>query len=153
MKTLSALVCSLILAGSLTAAQASASDEYTFTPPYFQPEIGGQVFQYFLPAADGFAASVNLQIQPFDGDMSDYIELSEDQFEQMNFNVLTAERSGDEILYEYTGNLHGADFHWYSRVLKVNSLFYVVTATALEERWDVERDQLIDSVHSFALPQ
>lgn len=148
MKKLSAFVLSVMLASPLAA---SATDDYTFTPPYFQPEIGGQVFHYFLPAADGFAASVNLQIQPFDGDIDAYIELSEDQFEQMNFAVLTAERSDNEILYEYAGSLQGQDFHWYSRVIKQGSLFYVVTATALEHRWDVERDQLIDSVHSFAL--
>lgn len=142
-----------ILAAGLSAAtlQVSANDDFSITPPEYPREVGGQVFQYFLPAAEGFAANVNLQIQPYDGDLEAYANISEQQFEQLGFEVLDISRSDNELMYEYRGDMQGTMFHWYSRVIQDGMYYYVVTATSLDQRWETERDQLIESVHSFAL--
>lgn len=136
---------------SMSHASTLDGSDYDFTPPAFPHTVGGQVFQHYLPAADGFAANVNLQIQPFEGSMDEYIELSNEQFEQLDFAVVDMSRGDNEVIYEYRGRLQNTDLHWYSRVIKQGNYYYVVTATALESRWDTERDQLIDSVNSFSL--
>lgn len=138
-------------ASSAVLAQAVESTDFEFTPPSFPREVGGQVFQYFLPAADGFAANVNLQIQPYEGSLEDYEALSVQQFEQLDFEMLDLARGENELIFEYTGSMQGTEFHWFSRVLKEGNYFYVVTATALAERWDTEREALVESVDSFRL--
>lgn len=141
----------LLSSVSVQAQQPVESTDFEFTPPSFPREVGGQVFQYFLPPADGFAANVNLQIQPYEGSLADYEALSVQQFEQFDFNVLDISRSDSEILFEYRGDMQGTEFHWYSRVIKEGNYFYVVTATALADRWETERASLVDSVQSFRL--
>lgn len=141
----------LLSSVSVQAQQPVESTDFEFNPPSFPREVGGQVFQYFLPAADGFAANVNLQIQPYEGSLADYEALSVQQFEQFDFNVLDISRSDSEILFEYRGDMQGTEFHWYSRVIKEGNYFYVVTATALADRWETERASLVDSVQSFRL--
>ncbi|RUO33248.1 hypothetical protein [Aliidiomarina soli] len=138
-------------ASSAVLAQPVESTDFEFTPPSFPREVGGQVFQYFLPAADGFAANVNLQIQPYEGSLEDYEALSVQQFEQLDFEMLDLARGDNELIFEYTGSMQGTEFHWFSRVLKEGNYFYVVTATALAERWDTEREALVESVDSFRL--
>ncbi|RUO31488.1 hypothetical protein CWE12_00345 [Aliidiomarina sedimenti] len=138
-------------AGSTVLAQPVESTDFEFTPPSFPREVGGQVFQYFLPAADGFAANVNLQIQPYEGSLEDYEALSVQQFEQLDFEMIDLARGDNELVFEYTGSMQGTEFHWFSRVLKEGNYFYVVTATALAERWDTEREALVESVDSFRL--
>lgn len=132
-------------------SQPLLAAEYEFTPPEFPDDTGGQVFQYFMPASDGFAANVNLQIQPYDGSLEEYEALSIAQFEQLELEVLKSERSDGELLFEYRGDMQGTELHWYARVIQGDGMFYVVTATALAERWEEEQEELIDSVHSFAL--
>lgn len=141
----------LLSSVSVQAQQPVESTDFEFNPPSFPREVGGQVFQYFLPPADGFAANVNLQIQPYEGSLADYEALSVQQFEQFDFNVLDISRSDSEILFEYRGDMQGTEFHWYSRVIKEGNYFYVVTATALADRWETERASLVDSVQSFRL--
>lgn len=136
---------------ALISVNVHAQGDYRFTPPDYPREVGGQIFQYFLPAVDGFAANVNMQIQPFDGDLDAYAQISEEQFEQLDFEVIDINRGDDELLYEYRGTMQGTMFHWYSRVIREGNYYYVVTATSLDERWETERDQLIEAVHSFAL--
>ena len=136
---------------ALVSVNAHAVSDYRFTPPDYPREVGGQIFQYFLPAVDGFAANVNMQIQPFDGDLDAYAQISEEQFTQLDFEVIDISRGDNELVYEYRGAMQGTMFHWYSRVVREGNYYYVVTATSLEERWETERDQLINSVHSFAL--
>lgn len=145
-------ISTLALWTALAAQPALAqSSDYSFTPPDVPREVGGQVFQYFLPAVDGFAANINLQIQPFEGDMQSYMDISEAQFQQLGFEVIDVSQSPDELIYQYQGSMQGGGYRWYSRVLKDGNYYYVLTATALAERWDTERDQLIDAVHSFQL--
>ncbi|MCC5880168.1 MAG: hypothetical protein JJU03_09790 [Idiomarina sp.] len=136
---------------ALFSIQANANNDFSITPPDYPREVGGQIFQYFLPAADGFAANVNMQIQPFEGDLDAYANISEQQFEQLGFEVVDVSRGDNELLYEYRGEMQGTMFHWYSRVIRDGIYYYVVTATSLDQRWETERDQLTESVHSFSL--
>lgn len=132
-------------------AQAQSSSDFEFSPPNFPREVGGQVFQYFLPAAEGFAANVNMQIQPFEGSLQEYAEISQAQFEQLGFEVLDFNQGENEILYQYRGEMQGTLYRWYSRVIRDGNYYYVVTATSLDERWETEQEQLVESVHSFTL--
>lgn len=132
-------------------SQPLLAADYEFTPPAFPDDTGGQVFQYFMPASDGFAANVNLQIQPYEGSLEEYEALSVAQFEQLDLEVVQTERRDDELMFEYQGSMQGTEMHWYARVIKKGDLFYVVTATALAERWSAERDELTRSVQSFSL--
>lgn len=142
---------SMLLSALFIFSQPLLAADYNFEPPEFPDQIGGQVFQYYLPANNGFAANVNLQIQPFDGSLEEYEALSVSQFEEMDIEVLQLERTGNELLIEYRGAMQNTELHWYARVLKRDSLYYVLTATALAERWSEEQDALVDSVHSFEL--
>lgn len=138
-----------VLVGSANAA--TLGEDFVFTPPEYPREVGGQVFQYFLPPADGFAANVNLQIQPYEGTLADYEALSREQFEQYGMDLVDISESEGELLFEYTGAMQGVEYHWYQRVLKDGNYFYLITATALHDRWTTEQDELIESVHSFTL--
>lgn len=143
--------CALATALSLTPSHAQSSSDYQFSPPEVPREVGGQVFQYFLPAAEGFAANINMQIQPFEGGLQAYAEISEQQFEELAFEVIDVAHGESELVYQYRGNMQGVVYRWYSRVVQDGNYYYVVTATALDERWETERDQLVDAVHSFEL--
>lgn len=144
---------SILLGALFMLSQPLLATEYNFQPPEFPEQTAGQVFQYYLPAQNGFAANVNLQIQPFDGSMEEYEELSVSQFEQLDIEVLQLERAENELLIEYRGAMQDTELHWYARVLKQGDLYYVLTATALAERWSEEQDALVDSVHSFSLTE
>ncbi|RUO25928.1 hypothetical protein CWE09_04160 [Aliidiomarina minuta] len=142
---------SILLSTLFILSQPLLAADYNFEPPEFPEQTGGQIFQYYLPADNGFAANVNLQIQPFDGSLEEYEEISVSQFEQMDIEVLQLERTGNELLIEYRGAMQETDLHWYARVVKQDNLYYVLTATALAERWNEEQDALVNSVHSFQL--
>ncbi|MGX5913830.1 hypothetical protein ACR0ST_03765 [Aliidiomarina sp. Khilg15.8] len=140
-----------LAAAFFAMAQPVMAVDYDFTPPAFPDDTGGQVFQYFMPASNGFAANVNLQIQPYEGSLEEYEALSIAQFEQLELEVVQTDRSDGELMFEYRGDMQGTEMHWYARVIQHDGLFYVVTATALAERWDEERDELTRSVQSFSL--
>src|ERR1700747_1880376 len=72
------------------------------------------VIQTFLPATDGFAPNINVQIQPYTGPMKDYATTSKSQFEQMKWKVVSDQQPNDsEWTGEKTGTFHGSDLHFY----------------------------------------
>jgi hypothetical protein len=110
------------------------------------------VLQTLLPETEGFAPNIIVQIQPYTGTIKDYATLSRKQFEQMKWNVISDQQSGDnEWSVEYTGSLQGADLHFYARAVSTNGKVYLVTATAKESQWPKVSDALRKHADSFKL--
>ena len=143
------MIKSYLLICTLLSFEAVA--EYRFEPPNFPENSNGQVFHYFLPAYSGFAGNVNLLIQPFSGSLNDYNKLTQQQFKSIGFEVIRTEILESEIIYEYKGMSSGHALYWFSRAIKQGDKIYLVTATALQERWKIEKAILIKSTMSFKL--
>ena len=140
---LSFLLCSLF--------SFELAAEFKFQPPKFAEGASGQVFSYFLPANSGFAANINLQIQPFPGTLKEYDAITQEQFKSLNINVISAKTLDSEIKYEYSGHMSGNELRWFARAIKKDDEVYLITATALNSRWELEKTLLINSVMSFSL--
>ena len=108
------------------------------------------VIQTFLPATEGFAPNIIVQIQPYAGTMKDYAALSKRQFEEMKWKVIADQQPNDnEWNIEYTGSLQGNDLHFYARAVSTNGKVYLITATAKESQWTTVSDTLRKHVESF----
>jgi photosystem II reaction center protein PsbP len=106
--------------------------------------------QTFLPATEGFAPNINVQIQPYTGTIKDYVALSKSQFEEMKWKVIADQQPSDnEWNVEYTGTLQGHDLHFYARAVSTNGKVYLITATANESQWATVSDTLRKHVESF----
>jgi hypothetical protein len=136
----------IIIVPSIVSAQ-----DFEFTPPAFGAGNEGQVFYYFLPTHNEFAANVNLQIQSFQGSLGEYDTITRQQFDQAGVTLIDGRKTGNELVYEYAGDMNGRALHWYARAIKSGNSIYLVTATALKDRWDLESKALIASVQSFRL--
>jgi len=78
-----------------------------------------QVLMMFLPASEGFAPNVNVQIQPFADGVDAYASLSRAQFKNAGLKVLSEKkRDGASVTFEYGGSLQGKSLHWYARAVK-----------------------------------
>jgi hypothetical protein len=104
----------------------------------------------FLPVADGFAASVNVQIQPYGSTIDDYLALSVRQCETAGFKLLQQKNTDKSVaMLEYSGEMQGRLLHWYARAEKSAGKVYLVTATAADEQWSKVAPQLKACVDSF----
>jgi hypothetical protein len=141
----------LVVLAILIVPSILRSQEFEFTPPAFGAGNEGQVFYYFLPTHNEFAANVNLQIHNFNGSLDEYDKVSREEFEQNGITMVDSRKSANELMYEYAGELNGRALHWYARAIKSGNSIYLITATALNDRWDLESKVLIASVQSFRL--
>ena len=104
----------------------------------------------FLPAVDGFAANVNVQIQPYPGTIQDYVALSVKQCDTAGFKVLQQKATEKAAaVIEYTGQMQGRQLHWYARAEKSAGKVYIATATAADEQWSKLAPQLKAVVDSL----
>ena len=104
----------------------------------------------YMPASEGFAPNINVTIQPYPASIKDYISLSKRQFQQMSWNIVKEEQSGDaEWTVEYKGAMQGNDFHFYARAVARDGRVYLTTATAKESQWSSIGDTLRKHVDSF----
>lgn len=110
-----------------------------------------QPIQMFLPANNGFAANVNVQVQAYSGTIQEYKTLSEGQFKQMGLTVLSLIEQGDSISFEYMGIMQGLNLHWYAKAFKKGNHVYLVTATDTHASWEKNKEKLISNVNSFKL--
>jgi hypothetical protein len=100
------------------------------------PLEGAQQLSMVLPASGGFAANVNVQIQPYPGALDGYISLSQGQFRQAGLTVLNQRKEGpSEWVVEYAGQMAGRSLHWYARAKLKPGKIYLATATASKEQW------------------
>ena len=153
-------LCFLLLVG-LPIALASAAEStnrlhfpmagFTIAPLDTPPgETPHQALMMFLPAADGFAANVNVQIQPYTGTIDDYLELSLKQFKNAELKVVQQKTTSKSVaIFEYTGKMQGLALHWYARAEKSGGSVYLVTASALPSQWSKEAARLKSCVDSF----
>jgi hypothetical protein len=106
--------------------------------------------QLCLPATEGFAPNINVQVQPYTGAIKDYATLSKQQFEGMKWKVVSEKQVSDkEWSVEYTGALGDNDLHFCSRAISKDGKVYLATATAKETQWATVSDTLLQHLQSF----
>ena len=99
-------------------------------------QVTQQVLMMFLPTVGEFTPNVNVQVQPYDGSLDDYVKLSLKQFESANLKMVQQGRTKDSgAVFEYRGEIQNRRLHWYAKAQKSQGRVYLVTATALEENW------------------
>jgi len=153
----------LVVAALFSLAISSRSGAATIELPLYGFQIDAldaapdassptTVIQTFLPATDGFAPNINVQVQPYTGTIKDYATTSKSQFEQMKWKVVSDQQPNDtEWNVEYTGSFNGSDLHFYARAVSANGKLYLITATAKESQWATLGDTLLKHVQSFKL--
>lgn len=117
-------------------------------PPHVQ---GSQPLAMLLPSDQGFSANVNVQIQPFTGDILEYRALSQTQFAQLGLTVIAENMKPNEFTLEYRGDMHGRVLHWYAKAIKQGDYVYLATATSLDINWPQNRFELKQAVDSLEL--
>jgi hypothetical protein len=108
-----------------------------------------QVVMLMLPPADGFAANVNVQLQPFTGTMDEYVRVSLDQFKANGVTVVAEKHDAKGAMIEYKGLYGGRPLHWYSRSFVGKSGIVLATATTSEPLWPKQGAMLRQSVDSL----
>jgi hypothetical protein len=110
-----------------------------------------------LPARDGFAANVNVQIQPFKGKLEEYSSLTIAQLKTAGLTLLQYKTAGKSaVTYEYSGTMQGRVLHYYQRAEKSGDSVYLTTATAPDDEWTELGPRLkfcVDSCHPDASAQ
>jgi len=138
------------LAQPLTFEKSGFKINALEAPPHVQ---GSQPLAMLLPSDQGFSANVNVQIQPFNGDILEYRALSQSQFEQLGLKIVSESIKQNEVTLEYSGDMHGRVLHWYSKAIKQGPYVYLATATSLEINWPQNRYELVQAVDSLELTQ
>ena len=94
MKAVATFIALLCLAAN-SALAGDKAETLTFKQagfsiaPLDEPQKGpSQTLIMFLPASDGFAPNVNVQIQPYSGSIDAYADLSKTQFKQVRVRRL-----------------------------------------------------------------
>ena len=141
----------LAIAGESTNRLHFPVAGFTIAPLETPPgESAQQALMMFLPVTDGFAANVNVQIQPYPGSIDDYLALSLKQFKSGGFKVLQQKTPAKSVaVFEYTGEVQGRPLHWYARAEKSAGSVYLITATATPPQWNKEAARLKSCVDSF----
>lgn len=140
------LGAAFLLPLAATLALAQSPEPATLSFPNYGFSIKGlpgapgvnvtQVMAIYLPAEDGFAPNINVQIQPYTGTRDEYAQISQAQFDGAGFTVVETRKPTDqELTFEYTGSAQDRNIHWYSRAVFTPGKVYLVTATCLESNW------------------
>ena len=142
------LVClGAVSPGRLHFKTTGFSIEPLETPPGRTPH---QALMMFLPASDGFAPNVNVQVQPYAGTIGEYAALSRKQFVAAKFKPIKETRLGKAaVLLEYSGKLQGRSLHWYAKAVSTGTTVYLATATATETQWRTAAGRLKACVDSL----
>ena len=115
----------------------------------------GTVYQplmMFLPGTENSIQNVGVQIQPYDGTMEEYDAMSMDQFKQLNFKMIKANKiDKNTITYEYTGTMQERSLHWYTKAIKKGAQVYLATASVTEDQWAAIATKMKACVDSFEL--
>src|ERR1043165_6777720 len=149
------LLLALALAASLFALVASERvkdhdtvyrhDRYgiTFAPPDFDDDETAPnvtLANFLAPPKDGFAANVNIQRQKFEGGIEAYAKLSEKQFEDGHFEVLSSRPSkvGAREAHEfhYKGSVGGADLEFRALAVDDGGPVLLIPCTAPKKSFD-----------------
>jgi len=107
----------------------------------------------FLPPDADFAPNVNVQIQPFEGTIEDYIAESKEQFKELNLKVLTEERPDAKTwVVSYEGQMEGEKLRFHAKAISQGNRVLLATATAKSSQWKSAGDALIACVNSMEIP-
>jgi hypothetical protein len=157
------LIASLLLtAGSLATLALAPADRIVFTQAGFSIDVldsapGTEPFQPVLmtmPASDGFAPNVNVQVQPYPDGLDAYRKLTLAQFEQFGLEVVQErELAANTLLFEYAGKMQGMDLHFYARAVQREGRIHLATGTALKTQWEKAGPALRACVDSLELPR
>lgn len=159
MKTLSSFALVLLFCILLGAAKDADRRFYFqqngFSIAPLEGKFAGETYQVLvmlLPASGGFAPNVNVQVQPFQGTIKEYVDLSRRQFQALNMTVLSEQVTENSILWEYSGSLENRKLHWYARAERADGgKVYLITAAASEPQWNTLAAKLKACVDSFRL--
>ena len=154
------LLGAALLPLAATLAMAQSPEPATLSFPNYGFSIKGlpgapgpsvtQVMAIYLPAENGFAPNVNVQIQPYTGTRDEYAQISQAQFDGAGFTVIETKKPSDqELIFEYTGSAQDRNVHWYSRAVFTPGKVYLVTATCLDSNWPANEASLKASVDSL----
>jgi hypothetical protein len=156
-----AVACLGILAVVVTAQTGKKADPLKFPKCGFAiaplDEVGEgsvQALMMFMPASDGFAPNVNVQIQEFAGTMEDYRTLSVKQFAEMKLKVISDQLAEGVFTTEYSGTMQGHALHFCAKAIGRNGKVYLATGTAPEGQWKAVGAKLkacVDSLNLLAV--
>src|SRR5437016_8997831 len=121
--------CAIALAMLLISAGASESTNRLKFPaagfsiaPLDSPP-GNATYQALLmclPPTENFAGNVNVQIQPYNGTLDEYMTLTSSQFKSAGLKVVEQKRLAKSVAaFEYYGEMQGKSLHWYARAEKL----------------------------------
>lgn len=123
---------------------------FSITPPEAATVNEGVVAHFYLPANKGFAANVNVMIQAFEGGLTAYDEITQQEFQQYGLTLIERQQTPTYLQYEYRGSMSGMAMHWYARAYVRGDRIYLVTATALASDWPQQKATLMAAVNSFS---
>jgi len=102
-----------------------------------------------LPASDGFAPNVNVQVQAFDGTLDEYVDLSKRQFTAQKIQIVSEKRAAESHTFELAGEIQGQKLHFYSKAEMGRGKVYLTTGTSKESQWKAVGEKLRKCVDSF----
>lgn len=112
--------------------------------------VAYQVLSLYLPASEGFSPNVSVQVQPHDGTMEEYLEISKDQFKALQWTLLAdSTLSPTVITFEYTGSVRGVVLHFYAKAESREGKVYLTTGAATEGQWPKLSPRIKKCVNSF----
>jgi hypothetical protein len=150
------------LASPASAARPSpytdARHGFTITPPAFprgEKQATGMAVSFFGSPKDGFSSNVGVMVQGAKMTADEYSELTNGQFKQLEFAVLSETRkkvSGkDAILWEYEGETQGRALRWMALAVVDAERVILVTGTALKADYEPVAKEFKASLESFKL--
>lgn len=157
MSTVRCIVLLSVLLLSVMQTQAQSRLDFpaagfSISPVEVAPDdVGYTALSMSLPATDGFAPNVNVQIQQFDGTLDDYIALSRQQFDAYEMEMLSEDRGDVTVTWEYAWTMQGQELHGYSCAHHAEGKVFLVTGTAAASQWESVSGRLKSSVDSFKL--
>ena len=112
--------------------------------------VAYQVLTLYLPPADGFAPNVSVQVQPHDGTMQEYLEISREQFQAMKWSLLAdSTLSPTVVTFEYTGSVREVALHFYAKAESRDGKVYLTTGASTESQWPNVSPRIKKCVNSF----
>lgn len=110
-----------------------------------------QVLIMLLPASDGFAPNVNVQSQPFEGTVAEYVELSKREVAAAGLRLVAEEIRGNTIRMEYAGDIQERPMRFVVKGVVLKGRALLATGTALESQWKDVEAKLRACVGGFAV--
>ncbi len=159
MKVLASLAIAILALGGVASAEPGTRLHFPRVGFSIAPlenessnEPHGPLFMR-LPPKDGFSANVNVEIQPFDGTMEGYADISRGQFKNAGFEIVSEKIVDGQLTFEFKGEVEGNPLHWYAKAVKRKDRILLVTATATEAQWKDVSATLKACVDSFTLDE